>query len=106
MDTYTFDLNEANMGSKSLPRWYYEYSMGKTYSMSAFTAEQFDGLIKTVETNEDILQTFYRLSHRNSSYAKINCDKNCKTKFIYNSVISNPFIQKPKPLIETIINNN
>ena len=100
MDTYAFDLAAANSNTDSMPEWYHEYSMAKAYSIKLFNSQEFDGLIHSIETNDNILQKFFTFSHRNSSYVKNVCDKECKTKILSNTMIGNPFHQKPKPIYE------
>ena len=100
MKTFAFDLLEANTNTRSLPHWFEEYSMAKTYSIDCFDGQTFDNLIKSIESDEDLLQMFHTLSHRNSSLAKRYCDKECKSRVVYDTVIGNPFHQKLKPIIE------
>ena len=80
--------------------------MSKTYSIDTFGAKQFDILIKAIETDEELLQTFYTLYHRNSSFFNSHCDKDCRTKIIYDTVIRNPFHQKPKDILDIVVNIN
>lgn len=100
MDTYAFDLAAANSKPDSMPDWYHEYSMAKEYAFKSFDSREFDLLMQSIETNDDILQKFFRFSHRNSTYVKSVCDNDCKLKIINNIKIRNPFLQKPKPIYE------
>ena len=105
METFAFDLLEANRHYRSTPNWYREYSMAQTYSLKHFDGLEFDELIRNIDNDNNYLQTFYSYSHRQSSYANSYCDNGCKSKIMSDIMIGNPFNQNLKPLLDSVVNN-
>ncbi|XP_054152470.1 sphingomyelin phosphodiesterase-like [Oppia nitens] len=105
METYAFDLIDANEDNRSTPNWYYEYSMAKSYSLSAFNAQEFDDLIRTVATDNNYLQMYHSHSHRYSTFAANSCDDGCRQRIMSETMIGNPYNQKLKPILETVVQN-
>lgn len=78
-ETYIMNLTEANLSNK--PQWIKEYSAKETYGLSSLAPADWDHLVQRMNSDDAILQTFYRLYWKSHS-PTTTCDHNCKKQYL------------------------
>lgn len=58
-ETWTFDLDKANIADNE-PHWYKLYSAKDAYQMDSLRPNDWNKLVESMITDEELFQTFYR----------------------------------------------
>lgn len=80
-ETYIMNLTEANTHPDEEPEWELEYSAKEAYNMTSLHPEEWDRVLKLMESNDVLFERFYQ------HYSKYNplqpeCDNTCRKKLL------------------------
>ncbi|XP_023015457.2 sphingomyelin phosphodiesterase 1 isoform X1 [Leptinotarsa decemlineata] len=83
IDTYIFNLAEANANPEMTPRWFKLYSMKEAYGLDHLTPEKFDQLAVKMFRNNTLTELYWRFSVRDGDLArKDGCNRECKKELL------------------------
>ncbi|XP_054161219.1 sphingomyelin phosphodiesterase-like [Oppia nitens] len=104
IETFFFNITDANQlngSSVRTPLWFYEYSMKNQYSITSFTANQFNQLYNLITSYEQYFNLFYSYYYRFSDYSVNNiCNNQCRHKLLSDLIVINPYEKLPKSLLQ------
>lgn len=75
-ENYILNITEANISKRA--QWKLEYSAKKAYKMTSLLPGDWDKVIKKMQSDENLFQTFYRNYHK--SYPVKKCSLECKKR--------------------------
>lgn len=79
VDTYIFNLTEANLHSDRSPAWFHLYSFKKDYNLSNLSPKSVSDLAHSIENDSDRFQQYYKYFVCLGDEAlKKGCDTECK----------------------------
>lgn len=83
IETYYFNLTEANLYPDRTPRWKLLYSMKEAYQFDALTPRNFDSLARRLVSNDSLLYQYWRYYVRDGDASLAEgCDQECKIGLI------------------------
>lgn len=110
IETWVYNLTEANETPDQRPRWYKEYSFKEHYGLSSLSHDSIEDLFqRMVTTQQDLLVTDYHIFRGKDSdpYRNRVCDAECvKASLRYFSITELYDDTKYNALLSTFLANN
>ncbi|XP_030760457.1 sphingomyelin phosphodiesterase-like isoform X3 [Sitophilus oryzae] len=92
VETYFFNLTEANLHPDRTPRWTRLYSLKEAYSFPDLSPENFDWLAKNLPRDSYLFDMYWRFYVRNGDASlKEGCNNECRKKLIESITTTEPF---------------
>lgn len=89
IETYVYNLTEANLTPNRRPHWFQLYNMRNTYALPDLSAATMDNLVHRMVTTEKHLLDIYAAFYSKVSDSRWpNCDTNCKLDSLCTTVIT------------------
>lgn len=82
IETYYFNLTEANALPCNKPNWTRAYNTKEKYGMNGLNPADWHNLTLNLENNDQIFQEFYRMYTMESDFETKPCFGSCKTEMI------------------------
>ncbi|CAB3237984.1 unnamed protein product [Arctia plantaginis] len=87
IETYVYNLTEANLRPNVRPHWFKLYDMKNTYSLPDLSAESMNNLVRRMVTTDTHLLNIYAAFHfKLSDYRVPHCHMDCKLNQMCNIV--------------------
>ncbi|XP_076252483.1 sphingomyelin phosphodiesterase 1-like isoform X2 [Rhynchophorus ferrugineus] len=83
VDTYYFNLTEANLHPYTSPKWMKLYSIKEAYNFSDLSPDNFDIFAKRLSTDRNLLDVYWRFFVRNGDASlKDGCNDECRRNLL------------------------
>ncbi|CAH1175864.1 unnamed protein product [Phaedon cochleariae] len=83
VETYIFNLTEANQHSNLTPNWLKMYSMQEAYGLNKLSPQNFDQLVDDIFEDENLADLYWRFYVRfGDPSLEDGCDRKCKKDLI------------------------